>query len=537
MSLQGIEFKHLKLDTNKLAADYLSGLEPAVKFYGGPPEFGARIGDIAEKVDNRLDRTRAAHVLQSQRCFESMEKGRALLDEFIEKEGFIVCTGQQPVLFGGPLFVLYKCVSVIATARACSEILGRPVLPVFWNASEDHDLVEASSVGLPDQANELRKIALPANSGNARPLCQTALGSNLDQARSLLEEILPETDFGDKIFSLLDDSYQNSRDFGHAFSSLLAGLFAGHGLFIVDACSPEIRRSAGVLFEREIFDSASSADLFERAGEKIEQAGYHLQVKSRPGDTALFVVRDGQRLKLERVDQGFALRGGEQVIEENALRRMLEQTPEIFSPGVRMRPLVEAELFGTLCYLAGPGEIAYYAQIKPLYELRGLAMPLVLPRLSGYLLESKIARVLDKFGIEAVRLERGADSAAGEILRRDDQWSGLTDEMERLRKSIGEGLDGLESKIRETDPTMKGPLKSTRSAISSSLDKLQGKLIQAAKKRNETMLSQLRKAEVHLWPDGNRQEREISWLYYLVRYGEELIDWLLEQAERSFSGR
>jgi uncharacterized protein YllA (UPF0747 family) len=196
-----------------------------------------------------------------------------------------------------------------------------------------------------------------------------------------------------------------------------------------------------------------------------------------------------------------------------------------------MRPLVEAELFGTLCYLAGPGELAYYAQMGPLYELRGLSMPVIRPRLSGILLERKIEKVLEKFGISALDLSGGADRAAESRLEQDSQWMEVTQEVEDLRSCVEMSMQKIGDQLAATDPTMGGPLSSTRGAILGSLDKLQGKLNQAAKRRNETMIGQLRKAELHLWPGGKRQERTISWLYYLVRYGNGIIDWLLERAE------
>ncbi|MBW7996554.1 MAG: bacillithiol biosynthesis cysteine-adding enzyme BshC [Candidatus Glassbacteria bacterium] len=530
MSLQGIEFEYLKLHTNALTADYLAGSKPAIEFYGGPPDRDSRIGEVAAEVDKRLDRQRAARVLEAQRCFKLMPNGRELLDEFVEHDGFIVCSGQQPVLFGGPLYVLYKCASAVAAAAACRKLLDRPVLPVFWNASEDHDLAEASSVKLPDTANELRTLSLPAAGDNYRPLCQLPLGDNLAEARAQLGESLPDTDFRSGIFALLDSTFDSSHDFGHAFGELLAGLFSGHGLFVVDACSPEIRRGAKKLFEQEIFDSAASAGEFALSSRALEGAGYHVQVKPRDDDTGLFVLRDRRRVKLQHGESGFRLKGRDESIGEAELRRMLEETPELFSPGVRMRPLVEAELFGTLCYLAGPGEMAYYAQLQPLYSLRGLTMPVIRPRLSGILLEAKIARVLEKYGLDTGALEQGVDSLAEQLLERDSRWRELTDAVDGLRGTLRQGIQQVAGLLEQTDPTMKGPLKSTSGAISGSLDKFQGKLTQAAKRRNETMLGQLRKAGVHLWPGGGRQEREISWLYYLVRYGDGLIDWLIERA-------
>ena len=349
MTMQGIEFKHLKLSTNRIAEDYLAGRQPAIDFLGGPCQEATRLGTLAETVDKRLDRKRAAAVLESQRSFRLVGNGRQLLDEFVKKRGFCVVSGQQPVLFGGPLYVLYKCVSVIKTARECSEVLGRPVLPVFWNASEDHDLAEASSVSIPGMGNELASLSLPVEENNYNPLCQIALGENLAGVRSRLEELTPETEFRPELLKLLDESYTAGNDFGHAFSELLVRLFAGYGLFVVDACSPEIRRGASHLFEQEIFDSESSARLFAQTSRELEQAGYPVQITPQDQDTALFVLRHGRRVKLQRSgSDSFSLKGVGKTLTAEELKTMLRDTPEVFSPGVRARPLVEAR-FSALC--------------------------------------------------------------------------------------------------------------------------------------------------------------------------------------------
>ncbi len=531
MSLQGIEFKSLTLGSNKLAADYLAGREPATGFLGGRWDDQSRIRELAAAVDQRLDRSRVAKVLASQRSFPLLENGRDLLAKFMEQKGFCVVTGQQPVLFGGPLYVLYKCVSVITAAREYETLLKRPVLPVFWTASEDHDLAEASSVAMPGLNNEPETLGLPVEKGNYRPLCQIALGKKLGEVRAQLETITPDTEFRQELFSILDEAYTERNDFGHAFSGLVAKLFASRGLFVVDACSPELRRGASRLLEGEIFDSAASARLFEETSGRIEQAGYPVQVRPQGEDTGLFVLReDGHRVKLQRDGDQFRLKGIGGKLTEEELKQKLQKSPEVFSPGVRARPLVEAEVFGTLCYLAGPGEIAYYAQLGPLYALRGLRMPVIRPRLSGVLLEARIGKVLGKYGLSVESLEQGAERTADELLQRDKQWLKLTAELDSIGSELEHGFQRLEKQISGIDSTMKGPLDKTRGAISGNLEKLRGKLSQAARRRNETMLGQLGKAGNHLWPRGGRQERETSWLYYMVRYGESLVDWLLEQA-------
>ncbi|HLA41454.1 MAG TPA: bacillithiol biosynthesis cysteine-adding enzyme BshC, partial [Candidatus Glassbacteria bacterium] len=516
---------------NRLVTDYLAGKEAAADFYGGWIDEPGRIEKIAGRMDHRFDRKRAADILRGQRTFALVEAGEKRLKDFINRRGFIVVTGQQPVLFGGPLYVLYKTASALALANRIENLLGVPVLTVFWNASEDHDFQESSSIRLPDLQNRLVQLTISPGAEANQPLCHLQVGAEAGLLFDRLKEISPDTEFAPGVLSLLAASYTGGVDLGLAFSRLIAGFFSGRGLFVVDACSPELRKYSRELFEAEIFDSAASSQAVASANQRLEELGYPLQVAPQPDDTSLFLITDSGREKLQRTARAdvFRLKNSGTEIPAVELRRLLDSYPTSFSPGVQMRPLMEASLFGTLCYVAGPGEISYYAQLGPLYDLRGLEMPLIYPRLGGILVESKIGRVLEKFAIQPAELEAGAERVARGLAGREGLVSGLMAEIGALRDELEKRIVRLGETAEKIDPTLAGPLNATRQAIGSGLDKFSAKLEAAAARRDETLLAQLGKAATHLWPEGKPQERTIAAVYYFLRYGLDLIDFTLDQ--------
>ena len=499
----GLQFVPGGFQANRLVEDYLQGEKRVLNFYGGHFSAKGRLENLAECIGKSFDRARAAEIIAAQRTFPMVKDGKSTLRSFVDQGGFIVTTGQQPMLFGGPLFIIYKCITLVKLAERARELLRVPVLPVFWNASEDHDLAEVASISLPDLENRLQSLSFPGNIQSRRPLCQVEIEDGLEELFERLRQLTPQTQFRAWIFELLSSGYRRGQNLGHAFSEYLIRLFADQGLFVVDACHPDIRSRSLDLYEAEIFDARSSIRAVENTCSELKSFGYPLQIKPLPQDTNLFLIRHGVREKLQLGEKEgeFKLKHSGDKISAAELRKLLESYPLSFSSGVLMRPLVEAHLFGTLCYVAGPGEIGYYAQMQGLYKLRKLQMPVVYPRLSGILVESKIARVLRKYNLEAEQLSVGADELAGRLLADETLQRQALEETGNIRAFIQERLDGIMDLLREIDPTLSGPVKNTLISINTNLDRLERKITSAAKRRNQAMLSQLHKAALHLWPD------------------------------------
>ncbi len=532
MNQTNLKFVPHRPAANWLVEDYLAGKREACDFYGGHYAAKGRLAEVAGKVGGRLDRRQVSDILSAQRTFERVKEGKKRLERFVTNGGYIIATGQQPVLFGGPLFIIYKCISTIKLAAHAEKLLGVPVLPVFWNASEDHDLAEAASVSLPDLQNNLARLTFSAKGENNRSLCQIEIDESIDSLFERLGQITPETDFSGWVYDLLGSAYSRGSNLGHAFSDFLAGLFADYGLFVVDACHPSIRQKSRELFETEISAARESAEAVGKMNHRLFSLGYPLQIKPQQEDTNLFLIQHGirEKLQLGPSEEEFRLKRSGNLIKASELRKLLDNFPVSFSPGVLMRPLVEAHLFGPLCYVAGPGEMGYYAQMSELYKIRNLQMPVIYPRFSGILVETKITRVLDKYGLEAPDLRAGVDELAGRLLGEKGEQALLLEETGKIRSFLEKSFARIIEQALRLDPTLEGPVKNTRALIESNLERMEKKSAAAARKRNETIVAQLGKAALHLWPNGKPQERETAGIYYLFRYGPELLSFLIKEA-------
>ena len=195
----------------------------------------------------------------------------------------------------------------------------------------------------------------------------------------------------------------------------------------------------------------------------------------------------------------------------------------VLSPNVLLRPVVESEVFPTLAYVGGPGEMAYFAQLKAYFEAHGMTMPVVYPRWTATPLESKIRKVLDKFGLEVEALQRPFHEMAGEIAR-DEMPEEVRSSLGRLRGEIAKGVAQVQEATKTLDPTLKGPTQHVRSQAFAALDELERKVVQAVKREAEITLSQLEKAQLHLYPNGKPTERVQSPFYFLARYGGSVLD-------------
>ena len=523
--------------TNTLATDYLAGKKALSKFFGGHYTDQGRLKALAEKIDRNFDRSRAARLLRAQKTFTGVKQAEERLERFVAEGGFIVATGQQPILFGGPLFVLYKALTLIKIAENAQEILKVPVLPVFWNASEDHDLPEVASIKLPNMQGELETITLASPDKNTGPVCLIELGPETEGLFESLRSILPETEYRAWLLDLLAKGYVQGQNPGHAFSQYLTGLLADFGLFVVDACSPALRRHCRGLFESEIFDAASSIQAVKASSQRLVSEGYELQITPLAMDTHLFMIREGirEKLQLSKTKGAFRLKRSGQEFFSAQITELLDSHPASFSPGVLMRPLVEADFLGTLCYVAGPGEIAYYAQMGGLYRLRNIDMPIIYPRLGGIILERKIARILEKYSLEAEEFKGDVDKLAERMVAGRGPQAQLLEELEKIRSLLKSSFVHLENLITQFDPTLSRSVNKTESSMSGNLDRLASKISAAAKRQNETLVLQLNKAAAQLCPEGIPQERRMASVYYLARYGKDFIKFLLDQFQPELS--
>jgi bacillithiol biosynthesis cysteine-adding enzyme BshC len=450
-------------------------------------------------------------------------------------QAFCVTTGQQPGLLTGPLFTIYKALTAIALAESLEALVKRPVVPVFWVAGDDHDFAEANHVYLLGLDNEIDRVELRARDANdpLRPLYQEPLGHDLSTVMDSLMTHTPDTEFRADVLGWLERHYRPDNDLATAFAGAVAELLGPLGLVVLRPTHAETKRvMVPHLLTALEHASALDAALAETA-QDIERAGQRAPV--HVGDGASLVMIEG-RLGRDRLvidGSGFTARRSGESWDVDQLRRIAETEPMRLSPNVLLRPVVEAAILPTLAYVAGPGEAAYLPQCRPVYDRLGVVPQMPVPRWSGTIVEQRVQKVLDKYGITVEAFGRGDIEAR---VAREDMPSEATAALSAITESLQAEYGRLENAAIEIDPTMKKPVQHARNSALSGVRSIEKRLVAHLKKHNEIVAQQLAKARHNLLPNGQPQERIFTVAPYLIRYGPAFLDEVLNRSRR-FVGR
>ena len=478
-----------------------------------------------DSVDARFESDARRKALQALSVPESVDQER--LDRWIEERGVIVTTGQQPGLFGGPLYSLYKGISAVRLAEKLEVLLARPVLPVFWVASEDHDWDEADHTYLIDTANELVRLQV-RNPGHAhRALHRIPLGDELVDVVEQAVHHLPATDFSATYLDQLREAYKPGATLAEGFFKVLSSLLAPLGMCFADAASPAVKELSGPLLLEELDRAKAHETLLKEDAAKLESAGFSPQVAILDEAVNLFLEGPEGRERIYRNGKDFELRRSRESVSAETIRERAESDPLTLSPNVLLRPVVESTIFPVISYVAGPGETAYYAQIKRLFQAHGLTMPVIYPRHAVTVIEAKVRKRLDKFGLDMEGLQRPHHEIMSDIAR-DDVPDDVRRALGELKDAVARGSADLLKAATNIDPTLKGPVTNARNSALSAFQAAERKIIQSVKRENEVASNQLEVAQRHLFPEGQPQERMLAPLYYLVRYGNDFVAALAE---------
>lgn len=505
-----------------MVQDYQRGAPALAEFFTGSPRDPIAYERKAAEIANRFAGGRRAAVADAIRATSPGAARR--LAEVIRGDGFLVTTGQQPGFLTGPLYTTYKILTAVRLARTLESILERPVAPLFWVASEDHDWAEASRATLVDTANRLRHVDLPGPDGEATvPMRNRVLDERVSAVLDEVASMLPATEFEADLMELLRRCYQPGRSVAGAFEELVAALFAPFDLLIVDAGHPALKAAGREVLARELESAAEHEARIATQTQRLLDAGYHAQVTVSPGATNVFLDDGAGRDRILRDgDAGFRLRRSGRTYTRAELMALLRDSPTSFSANVLLRPVLESAVFPTLAYVAGPGEVSYFAQIGCLFEAHGIAMPIVYPRASMTLIEHKVRKVLDKFGLTLEEVQVTEQELTARVVR-GELPEEVTRALESLRSRLHEGYDVLAEASSQVDPTLRGPINAARNASLKNLGTAERKILQAYRKQQEIRLEQLGKVSANLYPEGQFQERVLNVVPYLARYGREML--------------
>jgi bacillithiol synthase len=510
--------------TTRLFLDFLSRVPEVQPFYPRSPYLNEWLKDEAAKISyDATRRERVAAILQRQNeSWGASAKTLANLER-LRNGAAAVVTGQQVGLFGGPMFALYKALTAVKLAEEATAA-GVDAVPIFWLATYDHDLAEVNHVALPNADGALQTLATPSHDVPGAPVSAVRLG----------EEILPVVEqaaalLGDsEATQFLRESYRAGESLGSAFARLYTKLFADWGVIVLDASDGELHRIAQPIYRAAVERSSELSGALVARGIELERAGYHQQVKVAESSVLLFTLHNGARSVIHQRHQNGSdefIIGGEGSAEKLSRRELLdriESTPERFSPNVLLRPVIEDYLLPTLAYTGGAAETAYFAQAGALYALLlGRVTPIV-PRYSATIVEPKMQRLLEKHGVNVTDVFAGYEPLRQKIAARNVPED-LQAAFDTTRKSLDANLATIKEKLTALDRTLADAAETSASKIQHQFEKLYSQAARAEAQKGALVARHAEILSQALYPDKGLQERGIGGIYFLARYGRDLL--------------
>ncbi len=510
--------------TSQLFRDYLYDFPRVQRFYSRNPRQRDWLGEASSSLHyDQHRRERVADILERQnRAFGASQETLEGIQRLRQGASAAV-TGQQVALFGGPLFSLLKSISAVRVAEQ-ARAAGIDCVPVFWLATEDHDLAEVNHATLLKPEGGLTRLTTQSHAAANAPMSQVHFGDEIEPVVASAAELLSESEAAE----LLKNAYRTGETLGSAFAKLFAALFAGMGVILLDASDPELHQIAQPVYRAAAMGAEEIDQALLVRGKELRSAGYHEQVKVTPTTTLLFVQRNGAREVIHRRNGGFVI-GHDPVSREDLLAQIAAE-PQRFSANVLLRPVIQDYLLPTIAYSGGPAEVAYFAQAAVVYEEVLGRTTAILPRFSATIVDARAQRLMTKYKVGITDLFHGPD-----VFR----------ELLALRTVPGE-LDGA---FIEGEETVVGAL----AKVSASLQQLDPTLVEAAGRAGAKMLYQLRRLRKRagnaqlrkndeisrhadwlssvLFPNKNLQEREIAGVSFLARHGSDLLQTLLRAAQ------
>jgi len=507
----------------RLAADYVFDHARIADFFAGNPDDPAAWRDaIARTHQHHRQRDALADLLQAQ------QRTRGASDAAISATALLrnpqtvaVVTGQQAGLFGGPFFTLLKALTALRLAEQVRTEHGVPTVAVFWIDAEDHDWDEVKSCSVLDA--DMKPLAIAAGDppqAHSGPIARVRLDESVNAAISALEAAMPGTEFTPALIDGLRRAYAPGTGMADAFGRWLETLLGPRGLIVFDASDPAAKPLVSHIFAREIEQAGQTARLAAEAGAALEARGYHAQATPQEGSLALFHMNAG-RQPIKPHQAGFLV--GERPESTAALLEGVRSSPEEFSPSVLLRPIVQDTLFPTVCYVAGPNELAYLGQLRRVYDAFSTPMPLIQQRATATLVDSNALRFLTRYDV-ALESLRAQDEAVLNAVLEAQLPPSVEASLDEAVRTLEQRMERLAKEVVQIDPTLEGASRSTLSRMQDDLKKLHGKIIQAAKRKDETLRRQFQNARAQAFPGGEPQERAVGFVYFLNKYGPALVD-------------
>lgn len=512
-----IRIEHLPadvLDPSPLARAVAAGKLPRELLF--VPRRSLEMQPPSDRLDPQaraaLARTLESHLAPLAPHVAVLDHARA-----IAKPGsFCVVTGQQPGLFASPLYSLYKALQSIALARRLSIAWECPVVPIFWNHADDHDVAEVHHAHFVNRNLDVQKLAVAGLASGKQPLSRVVIDAAQAAALSAaLAQVLQGASNVERALEIF--APRGGETFASAFTRAMTTLLGAHGLCVVEPDwirAPMSRELARIV-------AAEPGAALVAGARALEALGHPVAIDPRTA-ALVFELRANGRFGLRSGGDGFRFDGEDGSRNATELAAEIVQRPLEWSPGALLRPLVQDAVLPVVAYVGGYGELAYHAQLGPLRDLVDTPRTAFVPRVSCTLVDEPLRTALAKLGTDVETVIRAAGSYAS--AQADDAPHVLA-RLREIAATAARALNAERSAFAELDPSLAVQLKKTGEQIRTLVDKLAEKGERVHQNKSGKGKRHERRVNSVLRPRGEPQERALGPLAYVARFGE---DWIAE---------
>ncbi len=515
---------------NRLMTDYRSQAENIKQKFHYNPYNQQDYKDRLEHIESRgYKRDELAdHLHDVNKKWGAPEATLSNIERLRDPKSVVVVGGQQAGLLTGPLYTIHKIVSILVSSQQQEDALGVPVLPVFWIAGEDHDYEEINHIHMP-YGQRMKKFKTMQK--QTERISVSEMEMDKEAVKTWLERLftqLDETELTNDLYHILNQELDNSATFVDYFAKVLFKLFPEKGLILMDSDHSELRKLESDYFKKMIQHQGSISEGVVRALHESAQQGYPINLEANPSDGHLFYNHGGRTLLVRNEDGNWEGKQQEFSFTTDELIRIAEDSPEMLSNNVVTRPIMQELVLPTLSFIAGPGEVGYWAALKPAFEALGLKMPPVTPRLSISLLDRKSEKWMNKHSLQVQKAVNEGVSEDKNYWISMQSYPPIEQLSDEVKKAIERAHRPLKDKAHSIRDDIGQLAEKNLFELFRDVEFLQERMIHAMEEKHSRELAIFDEVDLTLNPEGKLQERTWNILPWVNLYGLNLGERLSE---------
>jgi bacillithiol biosynthesis cysteine-adding enzyme BshC len=497
----------------KIILDYLEDKETIQPYYKYPMNMSSFQTIIEDKTKAMINRKLLVDILEKQHNqLPHNEQVMQNIHLLMNPDTYTVTTGHQLNIFTGPVYCIYKIVSTINLAKKISEENPRiKVVPVYWMASEDHDFAEINHINL-----FKKTIVWHPETNIEGAVGRIDISNNIENTIKEVKSILGISEYALQLSSIIEEAYLKNVTLAEATRYFVHQLFHDQGLIILNADNHDFKKVFAEIIEHDILTKQS----FNYVNETIQQMKINYKIQAKPREINFFYLLDNYRTLIVTDGDQYKTNDNKYIFTKEQLQQEIKIFPERFSPNVLMRPLYQELLLPNLAYIGGPNELAYWLELRTMFESYNVNFPMLVLRSCALIIDDKTFELMKKFHLSIPDLFLPIDQIIKSfVIQSSNDEISLKEEISLIEQSFAQILE----KAVDFDSSLKGLILTEKSKILKTLNTLEKKLFKAKKKTFENEIEQLKKIKDNLFPTDDLQERHDNFMKFYLRKGDQYL--------------